>query len=724
MIEYTSFLQIKAKKEGKTMKQKFNIAFTLAVISAMLSTSLALADQMINKIDGTIDAEYEVLSMNTGGPDAYVNLYFVPQDGDGRDGCNFHGATQLAVHVTSSNTSVATINQAFIDYGINCNYVTSVKIHAVSTGIAYITLQQTYNDTGGTFDLTTADFTVNVVPPPNTPPGVSVTGVTGGAIYEIGSVPAASCSVYDAEDGTKTVSPVVGPVTGLLAAYGLGSQEVTCSYTDSGGLTTTASATYEIVDTYAPSLILPSDITKEAAGAFGAAVTYTVTASDAGDPAPVLSCSPTSGSTFPFGTTAVNCSATDAASNTASGNFNVTVQDKTSPIVTVPSDITAEATGPSGAAVSFSASASDLVDGLVAVSCLPASGSTFALGTTLVTCSATDIHNNTGTESFNITVHDTTPPTITYIGRTLANAFGWNNSDVTVNWSCADNLGAVADNVSATVSIEGVGQSATGTCRDNAGNTAQDTQSGINIDMTPPVDVRGSPNRVPDRNGWYNHTVDLVFGGTDALSGIATCVTITYSGPDAKEASVAGTCTDVAGNTSAETVSSVFDYDTTPPTLNPTASPNPVVLHGSVVLDAGAMDVLSGVAMQQCAPVDTGSAGTKIVTCTATDYAGNSASAPLTVVVQTSQESIQNIIADVQALVYAGNLNKGQGNALIAKLDAAIKSIDKGNITPALNQLQAFINQVNAFIRSGQLTPSVGQALIDAANAVINSLRS
>src|SRR2546427_2716750 len=73
-------------------------------------------------------------------------------------------------------------------------------------------------------------------------------------------------------------------------------------------------------------------------------------------------CTPASGSTFALATTVVTCSATDAHGNTGSASFNVTVEDTTPPVVTVPANMTAEATGPSGAVVSFSSSAADIVD--------------------------------------------------------------------------------------------------------------------------------------------------------------------------------------------------------------------------------------------------------------------------------------------------------------------------------------------------------------------------
>jgi hypothetical protein len=86
------------------------------------------------------------------------------------------------------------------------------------------------------------------------------------------------------------------------------------------------------------------------------------------------------------------------------------------------------------------------------------------------------------------------------------------------------------------------------------------------------------------------------------------------------------------------------------------------------------------------------------------------------------QEAIHDIVAEVEALVEGGTLGSGQGNALMAKLDAAARSIDKGNVTPAINQLEAFINQMDAFIGAALVTPGEGQALVDAANGVIDSL--
>jgi hypothetical protein len=96
---------------------------------------------------------------------------------------------------------------------------------------------------------------------------------------------------------------------------------------------------------------------------------------------------------------------TDSSGLTASGSFTVTVADTTPPSLNLPGGITAEATGAAGAAVSYTATATDLVDGSVPVSCTPASGSAFPAGTTTVSCAASDAHGNAATGSFTVTVN-------------------------------------------------------------------------------------------------------------------------------------------------------------------------------------------------------------------------------------------------------------------------------------------------------------------------------
>ncbi|HEX8132017.1 MAG TPA: HYR domain-containing protein, partial [Actinomycetes bacterium] len=115
-------------------------------------------------------------------------------------------------------------------------------------------------------------------------------------------------------------------------------------------------------------------------------------------------CAPASGSFFKLGTATVTCSATDKAGNTATGGFPVTVRDTTPPNLVLPEAIEEDTDSPDGKTVQFTASATDLVDGAVPVTCTPASGSFFKVETATVDCSATDRARNTAKGSFKVTV--------------------------------------------------------------------------------------------------------------------------------------------------------------------------------------------------------------------------------------------------------------------------------------------------------------------------------
>src|SRR4051794_3561591 len=196
------------------------------------------------------------------------------------------------------------------------------------------------------------------------------------------------------ESGTIT-SFVCTPASGSL--FPLGTTSVSCTATDAQGASTTGTFTVTVTDTTAPVLTLPGDIETD-----HHVVTYTATATDLVDGGTSVDCHPPSGSTFPTGTTTVNCSATDMHGNTAHGSFHVTVKD-VAMVLHLPLSITAEATGPGGATVTFVATA----EPEAAVTCTPASGSLFPLGITTVNCSA-----NGTTGSFTVTITDTTPPSL------------------------------------------------------------------------------------------------------------------------------------------------------------------------------------------------------------------------------------------------------------------------------------------------------------------------
>src|SRR2546428_10150669 len=79
---------------------------------------------------------------------------------------------------------------------------------------------------------------------------------------------------------------------------------------------------------------------------------------------PVL-CSPASGSTFPLGTTTVNCSAKDAAGNVGTASFKIAVQDTTPPTIAsvTPSEDTLWPPNHKMVPMSVNVAVNDAVDG-------------------------------------------------------------------------------------------------------------------------------------------------------------------------------------------------------------------------------------------------------------------------------------------------------------------------------------------------------------------------
>jgi HYR domain-containing protein len=164
------------------------------------------------------------------------------------------------------------------------------------------------------------------------------------------------------------------------------------------------------VDQTPPSL--PADVIVEAASPLGTVVT--LTAHDNLDPSPALSCTPSQASAFPLGNTDLSCIAQDAAGNPSSpGSVSVKVVDTTAPVLAPHANVVAAQDSASGASVAYGLpTVSDAGDPHPAVTCSPASGSTFPIGTTQVACAATDGSGNHSAQLvFDVVVqHGSSPP--------------------------------------------------------------------------------------------------------------------------------------------------------------------------------------------------------------------------------------------------------------------------------------------------------------------------
>jgi flagellar hook assembly protein FlgD len=206
-----------------------------------------------------------------------------------------------------------------------------------------------------------------------------------------------SGGVHDPATGTDTVYLAI-PDQVLMVA---GHYSITVFATDDTGMRTIGPAYLDVVarsGQQAPLLSMPEAVFAEATGPAGASVSFTVSGYSFVAAAPTISCDHASGAMYPLNVTTVTCTASDSAGVT-SGSFEIYVTDTGAPVVHVPADIASNTQ-----VVTFTATATDAIDGSIAVSCAPASGDTFPSGVTTVLCSATDTHANSAFATFRVTV--------------------------------------------------------------------------------------------------------------------------------------------------------------------------------------------------------------------------------------------------------------------------------------------------------------------------------
>jgi hypothetical protein len=386
---------------------------------------------------------------------------------------------------------------------VTCSPASGFEFPIATTTVTCNTADSRGNPSSGTFDVTIT----NNAPTFAAPASISLT-----ATKPQGRDVTFTATGSDLEDGTLTADCQAQSGN----TFPIGTTNISCTVTDVAGATASGSFSITITNT-APTILDLPNVVLEATGSGGAAYDFTSTGDDAedGDLAPV--CNASSG-TFPIGTTNVSCTVTDVAGYTATDSFTVKVQDTTAPAVTVNS-ITVEQTSPAGATGNFTFSATDIVDGSLTPVCTPAAGTTFARGTTPVTCTVTDAHGNTGTATGNVTVQDTIDPVVTYTGNA-----GTYTVDQTINIICAasDAGSGVASTTCADVTgpahtfLVGV-NTRTATATDVAGRTGS---ASISFTVTVPPSAVGNVINTffdsPTEAAKANQTLNLATGAPNA----------------------------------------------------------------------------------------------------------------------------------------------------------------------------------------------------------------
>jgi hypothetical protein len=240
----------------------------------------------------------------------------------------------------------------------------------------------------------------------NTGPGATVCGVV----------------VTDAELGSAIANDNCPGVTVVRTGvpdgnfFPVGPTIVTYTATDASGNTAQDTQTVTVTDNTVPVVTAPAAVTLNTGpGATICGVTVTNLDATLGTGSATDNCPGVgavtrsgvpAGNVFPVGQTTVTYSATDAHGNTGSATQVVTVIDNTNPVISCPANIVIEPTCPTGAIGTYATPTATDNCGVQSINRTAggASGSVFPIGTTTVTHQATDIHGNTASCSFTVTV--------------------------------------------------------------------------------------------------------------------------------------------------------------------------------------------------------------------------------------------------------------------------------------------------------------------------------
>ena len=186
---------------------------------------------------------------------------------------------------------------------------------------------------------------------------------------------------------------------------------VDCVASDDQGNSDKGSFDVRVADNTPPAISTPTDLLWFGK-ADGSVVTFDVKATDMVDPEVKALCKPESGSFLRIGTSSITCTSSDRFGNTGSQDFRVHVGSDDTPAMVVPAAVFAEAAGRDGATVKYDVTATTAKGTAADFRCDPPSGTLLPIGVTSVKCTAFGTNGFSITELFNITVGDTTPPTL------------------------------------------------------------------------------------------------------------------------------------------------------------------------------------------------------------------------------------------------------------------------------------------------------------------------
>jgi uncharacterized repeat protein (TIGR01451 family) len=313
-----------------------------------------------------------------------------------------------------------------------------------------------------------------------------------------------------------------------------------------------------VSDVTPPQLNVPTNITKEATSPAGAVVAYVATATDEVDGALNPVCAPPSSATFALGHTTVNCTASDAAGNTAHASFQIAVVDTTAPAIQAPPSLTVEATGPYTTVALGTPTASDVVDPSPVVTA--SNTGPFALGTYSIVWTAVDASGNVAHATQTLIVADTTPPTVTPPPDVLVEATGPLTAVALGTGTAHDLVDPAPTVVPSTLGPFAVGvSSVTWTATDARGNQATAVQTVTVRDTTPPV-VTPPPDVLATVTGNLTAVALGVATASDLVDGVLAATASNVGPFPPGTNTITWTAVDAHGNRGATTQKVVLHF--------------------------------------------------------------------------------------------------------------------------------------------------------------------
>jgi len=378
------------------------------------------------QVSGSVDA-------NTVG--SYVLTYLV-SDGNGNSASvtrtvQVVDTTPPVLSLAGASSMTIECHSPFGDPGASANDLCAGDLaHAIqvsgsvdaNTVGSYVLTYLVSDGNGNSASVTRTVEVVDTTPPSlDVPPSLTV--FTGPGATQCGALVSADAlgqaAASDLCAGSTAVACANMPAGGM---FPVGVTTLTHTATDPSGNSTTATQTVTVIDNTAPVLTVPAAVRMTTgpsatgcAAVVSDAILGTASASDNCPGVALVRSGVPAGNLFPVGTTTLAYLATDVHGNVTQSTQAVVVTDDTPPSLTVPANITQlVAPGSCAAPVSFTAGVSDNCAGASVVSS-PASGYAFPIGTTTVTCTATDAAGNQSSGSFTVTVGNP-PPSVAITG--------------------------------------------------------------------------------------------------------------------------------------------------------------------------------------------------------------------------------------------------------------------------------------------------------------------